>query len=89
LRRVRVGISGRVQGVFFRASCAREARRLHVSGWIRNTPDGGVEAVFEGPDGDVDALVEWCRSGPEPALVEAVEIAEEALTGEDGFRILR
>jgi acylphosphatase len=88
VRRVRVSISGRVQGVFFRASCAREARRLHVSGWIRNAADGGVEAVFEGLDGDVEALVGWCRSGPEQARVEAVEIAEEALTGEDGFRVL-
>ncbi len=88
MRRVRVSISGRVQGVFFRASCAREARRLHVSGWIRNTPGGGVEAVFEGPDGDVDALIGWCRSGPDLARVEAVQIAEEALTGEDGFHVL-
>jgi hypothetical protein len=57
--RVRVLVSGRVQGVFFRASCAEEARRLGVGGWVRNRPDGRVEAVFEGDQSQVSEMVEW------------------------------
>ena len=89
MKRVRVTIAGRVQGVFFRASCAEAARRRGLSGWVRNLPDGRVEAVFEGPDADVDALVAWCRIGPPHAGVETVETAEEPLSGEDGFRVTR
>ena len=84
-----MSVSGRVQGVFFRASCAREARRRGVAGWVRNTPEGRVEAAFEGADGDVDALVAWCRTGPELAIVEEVRVREEPPTGEAGFRVLR
>ena len=89
MKRVRATIAGRVQGVFFRASCAEEARRRDLSGWVRNLPDGRVEAVFEGPDTDVDALVAWCRIGPPHASVETVETVEEPLRGEDGFRVAR
>ena len=89
MKRVRATIAGRVQGVFFRASCAEEARRRDLSGWVRNLPDGRVEAVFEGPDTDVDALVAWCRIGPPHASVETVETVEEPLLGEDGFRVAR
>ena len=88
MRRVRVSVSGRVQGVFFRASCAKEARRRALSGWVRNTSDGRVEAVFEGHDADVDALLTWCRGGTELAHVEAVEVSEEPLTGEEGFHVV-
>lgn len=89
MKRVRATIAGRVQGVFFRASCAEVARRRDLSGWVRNLPDGRVEAVFEGPDPDVDALVAWCRIGPPHASVETVETVEEPLSGEDGFRVTR
>ena len=89
MKRVRVTVSGRVQGVFFRVSCAEQARRRELSGFARNTSDGRVEAAFEGPDADVDALVAWCRSGPSHARVDAVEVTEEPLTGEDGFRVAR
>lgn len=74
--------------MFFRASCAEEARRREVAGWIRNTRDGGVEAAFEGLEADVDALVAWCRRGPRGAHVERIEVAAESLTGENGFRIV-
>ena len=89
MRRVHVGISGRVQGVFFRATCARRASALGLAGWVRNASDGSVEAVFEGPAEDVDAIVAWCRTGPSRARVEDVRITEEPPTGERGFRVTR
>lgn len=85
VRRVRVVVSGRVQGVFFRATCARLARSLGLGGSVRNVPDGRVEAVFEGPSEDVDAMVAWCRKGPEHARVDEVEIHEEPPTGVRAF----
>jgi len=85
VRRVRILVSGRVQGVFFRASCARRARTLGLGGSVRNMPDGRVEAVFEGPSEDVEAMVTWCRTGPEHARVDEVEISEEPLTGTRTF----
>jgi acylphosphatase len=79
--RRRLLIAGRVQGVFFRASCADEARRLGVLGFARNLRDGRVEVVVEGDADAVDALVEWCRHGPPNARVDAVEIVDEAPEG--------
>jgi acylphosphatase len=70
----RLLIKGRVQGVWFRESMRREAERLGVTGWVRNTPDGAVEAVVQGPAEAVDALIEWARSGPPMARVDGVEI---------------
>ncbi len=87
MRRVHVSISGRVQGVFFRASCAEEARALGVAGWVRNAGDGSVEAVFEGPAAAVEAMVGWCRRGPRHARVDAVDVREESPAGDTGFRI--
>jgi acylphosphatase len=75
-KRVRVRISGEVQGVGFRANCEREANRLRVTGWVRNTWDGSVEAQFEGPAPAVDQMVQWCRHGPPAAQVTGVEVTE-------------
>ncbi|HTF56190.1 MAG TPA: acylphosphatase [Planctomycetota bacterium] len=86
--RARVVITGRVQGVFYRASCRDEGAARGLSGWIRNTPDGAVEAAFEGPEAEVQALIEWCRRGPPSAWVEHVEVSWETPTGERGFRII-
>ena len=83
-----VSVSGRVQGVFFRASCAREAARLGVHGWVRNTVDGRVEAAFEGPAEEVAAMVAWCRQGPPGAVIEQIQVRAEPPEGLDGFRIL-
>jgi acylphosphatase len=77
-----------VLGVFFRATGGRDARARRLSGWIRNCADGAVEAAFEGGDEDVDAMVAWCREGPEHAVVEAVEATVESITGESGFAVL-
>ena len=87
MKRVRVLVAGRVQGVFFRATCAEQARRLGLGGWVRNRPDGRVEGVFEGEDEAVDRIVDWCRRGPELARVEEVEVVAEEPRGEQRFRV--
>ena len=87
MKRVRVVVTGRVQGVFYRSSCAAAARRLGLGGWVRNLPDGRVEAAFEGPEAHVDQMVEWCRRGPEMAAVDAVEVTPEPLAGEGEFLV--
>ncbi len=68
-------IHGRVQGVWFRESMRIEAERLAVSGWVRNTPDGTVEAVVQGQASAVEALIAWAHRGPPLARVERVEIS--------------
>lgn len=88
MRRRRVVVAGRVQGVSFRWHCRREAVAAGVSGWVRNLPDGRVEAVFEGADEAVERLVRWSRTGPPSARVTAVEVVEEAPSGEQGFEIV-
>jgi acylphosphatase len=85
--RKRVVVSGRVQGVGYRASCASQARAFGVAGTVRNRPDGRVEAVFEGDADAVDALVAWCERGPSYAHVDAVQVFDEQPLGETGFRI--
>jgi acylphosphatase len=78
-------ISGRVQGVFFRDTARRRAEAAGVAGWIRNAPDGTVEAVFEGEPDGVEEMVEFCRQGPSRAEVASVEVAEEEPEGVSGF----
>ena len=87
VKRVRLTVAGRVQGVFYRATCARLAREAGLDGFVRNLDDGRVEAAFEGPDEAVDRLVAWCRRGPEHARVDGVELVAERPTGERGFRV--
>lgn len=86
LRR-RVLVEGRVQGVFFRAECRREARALGLAGWVRNRAEGTVEAVFEGPETAIEAMQAWMRHGPPQAEVDRVEVAEEEPEGLEGFEI--
>lgn len=85
--RRRVVVSGQVQGVFFRDTCRREALRRGVTGWVRNCPDGTVEAVFEGPPEEVSAMVAWSRRGPAQAVVDDARVTEEPPEGADGFRV--
>jgi acylphosphatase len=85
--RFRVLISGRVQGVFFRDTCRATAEQHGVNGWVRNLPDGRVEAVFEGLDEQVSRLVEWSRQGPRAAVVEDIQVAAEPLEGITGFLV--
>ena len=87
MKRVRVRIRGRVQGVFFRADARARAESLGVVGWIRNAPDGIVEAVFEGEPERVDSMIDWCRRGPAGAQVEDVEVVCDDPVGERGFSV--
>jgi acylphosphatase len=84
---VEVRITGRVQGVFFRARTYEQAQRLGVSGWVSNEPDGSVAGRFEGEEDAVAALVDWCRQGPPYARVEHVTVTEVAPTGARGFDV--
>jgi acylphosphatase len=86
---LRVRVSGRVQGVGFRQATAEEAHRLGVSGWVRNLPDGRVEAWLEGEGPRVDALASWLRKGPSSAAVTEVEVDDEAAEGHRAFSIRR
>jgi acylphosphatase len=85
--RAHVFVSGTVQGVYFRATTRDEARRQGVDGWVRNLDDGRVEAVFEGPEDAVEAMVEFCHDGSEAARVEDVEVSNEPPDGADGFEV--
>jgi acylphosphatase len=87
MTRRHVRAHGRVQGVFFRDSLRREAGRRGVAGWARNCADGTVEAVFEGPDDAVDALVELCRAGPGHAEVSRLDVETEEPEGLGGFSV--
>jgi acylphosphatase len=85
--RKRVTVHGRVQGVFFRDMTRRMADSRGVAGWVRNNPDGSVEAAFEGPEDAVEAMVRFAREGPRGAVVENVEVADEEPEGLTGFQI--
>ncbi|MGA9110734.1 MAG: acylphosphatase [Smithella sp.] len=82
MKRVRIYVSGRVQGVFFRAETQRAATGFNLTGWVLNLADGRVEALLEGEDKSVDKMLEWCRKGPPAARVENVIVTEEPYTGE-------
>jgi acylphosphatase len=85
--RRRVIVTGRVQGVFFRGSTQEHARRRGVDGWVRNRADGSVEAAFEGHLPAVEHMLAWCRTGPDWARVEHLEVFEEAPQDETGFEV--
>jgi len=78
-------VSGRVQGVLFRGTCAREAQTLGVAGWVRNTQDGAVEVVAEGDEEVVAKFIDWCHKGPPSAWVTHVDVEEELPQGLQGF----
>jgi acylphosphatase len=85
--RRRVIVKGRVQGVFFRQSCQREARAAGVAGWVRNNYDGTVEAALEGEPDAVERVVSWMRVGPPSAVVTGVKIVDEPVLGEHTFTV--
>ncbi|MFA4915683.1 MAG: acylphosphatase [Syntrophales bacterium] len=82
MKRIHIFISGKVQGVFFRANTQEAAVSFNLTGWVRNIRDGRVEAVFEGQAKDVDAMLEWCKKGPPFARVTDVEVISEPFSGE-------
>jgi acylphosphatase len=86
--RAHVRISGQVQGVFFRDSTRQKAEELGLAGWVKNTPDGQVEALFEGPSKRVREMVGWCEEGPRHASVENVDTDFEGASGDlEGFEV--
>jgi acylphosphatase len=85
--RVRVFVDGRVQGVGFRMSAAQEAARLGLAGWVRNLPDGRVEAVYQGTRDAVEQMLAWTRRGPLGARVDEMTIHDEEPERERGFSV--
>ena len=85
--RRRLRVEGAVQGVGFRAGCAQAAERAGAAGWVRNLPDGAVEAEVEGSVEAVEAVVAWCRAGPRAGRVDRVEVTELDALGEVGFAV--
>ena len=86
-RRAHLLISGTVQGVFYRASTESAATDCGVDGWVRNLPDGRVEAVFEGPEEAVEDMIDWCHDGSARASVSEVDVSYESPEGLAGFEI--
>ena len=86
-RTVRVTVSGRVQGVWFRAWTQDQAQRLGLDGWVRNEPDGSVAALLSGPEAQVAAMLEALHRGPDMAQVTAVDVAKSDEACAPGFRI--
>ncbi|KEF32517.1 Acylphosphate phosphohydrolase, putative [Marinobacter nitratireducens] len=90
IKRWKLRVSGIVQGVYFRASAEKSATEIGVTGYTRNLPDGDVEIVAEGSEGQLQQLKDWCHQGPPASRVDAVEVIEESATGEfSGFVIRR
>lgn len=87
-RRVRLFISGRVQGVWYRGSMQRKAKSRALTGWVRNLPDGRVEASVEGEPAEVESLIAWCGRGPSGARVTGVETRDEPPGGGESFDIV-
>jgi acylphosphatase len=88
--RAHLTIHGRVQGVYFRAATVYEAQNLGLTGWVRNCPDGSVEAVAEGPRDKLDVLIAWCHKGPAGARVTQVDVSFTAARNAfQGFAIRR
>ncbi|WP_435332969.1 acylphosphatase [Haloarchaeobius sp. TZWWS8] len=85
--RAHVFVTGRVQGVYYRANTRDTADERGVAGWVRNLEDGRVEAVFEGPESAVESMVDWCHEGSPAASVTDVEVTYEEPTDEEDFRI--
>ena len=81
-QRIRIFVTGKVQGVFFRQALKVMAKKNNVFGWVKNLNDGKVETILEGEDVDVSAIVEWCHAGPANARVEDIEIKNEKFKGE-------
>lgn len=81
-QRVRIFVTGKVQGVFFRQALKVMAKKHNLSGWVKNLQNGRVETLLEGEDMDVSTVVEWCHAGPANARVEDIEIKNEKFKGE-------
>lgn len=89
MKRVRIVVSGLVQGVFFRLNTMRKAQELGIYGWVKNRYDGTVEIMCEGPEKKIQIMIDWCKKGPEGSCVSNAEIKWENYTGEfKAFQII-
>ena len=89
LKQVQVIVRGRVQGVYFRASTQREAKRLGLTGWVKNRPDGNIEVLAEGEEEGLKDLIAWANKGPSAARVERVDVRWRGFSGDFAdFRIV-
>ena len=89
LKQVQVRVRGRVQGVFFRAAAQREAKRLGLSGWVRNRTDNSLEILAEGEEGGIKDLIAWAQNGPSAARVDNVDVRWRSFVGDFyDFRIV-
>ena len=88
-RTIHVIVSGKVQGVYFRASCVDIARKLGIGGWVRNMPDNRVEIMASGGGKVIDEFIKWCGQGPAGARVDEVLLEEKAFQPFENFTILR
>ncbi|MEF8848640.1 MAG: acylphosphatase [Candidatus Thermoplasmatota archaeon] len=87
-KNIHVEVSGKVQGVWFRANTKEKAEQLNINGWVKNTADGKVEAVFEGEEENIKEMLDWCHQGPPLAKVQTVDVEEKnSLEGLEGFSI--
>lgn len=86
---IHLWITGKVQGVFYRASAAEQATKMQLNGWIKNTADGAVEATVNGSEAALEKFISWCRNGPEHAAVSEVKITPKPDDGFVGFRVIR
>lgn len=82
MKRARMIVHGRVQGVYYRASARDYARHLNLNGWVRNCPDGSVEIIAEGERMQLERLIAWCHKGPPAAVVTRIEVEWQEATGE-------
>lgn len=89
IRRVALYVSGLVQGVAYRVHAQQQAEQLHLSGLVKNLPDGRVYLEAQGPESSVEALIAWCRKGPSAARVDSLEISWTKPIQEQEFRIIR
>ncbi|MCR9099904.1 MAG: acylphosphatase [bacterium] len=89
MRQVKLRITGKVQGVFYRASTREKAQQLGIKGWVKNEPDGTVSAVGQGPGASLQQWIDWCREGPSEARVESVEVKDQPIADFQQFEIIR
>ncbi len=89
MKRAHVWISGKVQGVWYRANTREQAEQRGLAGWVRNLSDGRVEGVFEGPEATVEEMIDWCHTGSPMARVDGVEVEWEEPQGIEGFTVKR
>jgi acylphosphatase len=87
-KRYAIKVTGKVQGVWFRQSTKTKAKKLNLTGTVRNMPDGSVEIHAEGEEKDLEELLGWCREGPDHANVNKINYSELPLQGYEGFRVV-